>query len=190
MKSYILVLLVFFFSFTITGKVTLQNPIDREDPLINSFDTIFRPAANADGYSVVKNSDLSRLKSTLSDSIKRKEAQLLELKKEAALLKNNKDTLRTVGSAISQPQEMTGVKGAVAEDAADSNIVYILAIGCLLLVTAFFGFRIVMNRQVVRAAKEQVAVLEQDFEAHKRNSLERERKLMRELIDAQNANLE
>ena len=167
-----------------------QNSL-RSGTITSQFDYIYRVSNNFQEYEVVKKSNLEQLKANVLDSIRTINSQLVEIKASQA---GHSDTLAVL---TAQMNEAIAEKEA-ALDAQDSfsflgiNIqktVYSLMMWALVAVLgatlAFFAVQYFRSSGRIRKAEKDLMEVQEEFDQHRKNTLERERKLKRELIDAQ-----
>ena len=167
-----------------------QNSL-RSGTITSQFDYIYRVSNNFQEYEVVKKSNLEQLKANVLDSIRTINSQLAEIKTSQA---GHSDTLAVL---TAQMNEAIAEKEA-ALDAQDSfsflgiNIqktVYSLMMWALVAVLgatlAFFAVQYFRSSGRIRKAEKDLMEVQEEFDQHRKNTLERERKLKRELIDAQ-----
>lgn len=144
-------------------------------------DTIFRQASNSPGYLVVKKADWDRLRKVWTDSLTQNEELLIrEQKKYNAKV----DSIQQiVGSEILQESK----PDTNPTNPSDFSIpILALSLGLLIIYGAVITIKLFSQKIGLKSQIERLDQLEKDLEQHKRNSIERERKLMRELIDTQN----
>ncbi|MDP2039566.1 MAG: hypothetical protein Q8S14_00970 [Algoriphagus sp.] len=144
-------------------------------------DTIFRRATNSPGYLVVKEADWDRLKKVWKDSFKQKEELLNQEQKK---FNAKVDSLQQI-EASTNHQEPSPKSDNNTTNTSDFTIP-ILALGILIIYGTVTTIKLISQKIGVKTQIERLYQLEKDLELHKRNSIERERKLMRELIDVQN----
>jgi hypothetical protein len=148
---------------------------------IEASDTIFRRATNSPGYLVVKEADWDRLKKVWKDSFKQKEELLIqEQKKYNAKVDSIQQIVDSANIQESKPDNNP-------TNPSDFTIpILALSLGLLIIYGAVITIRLLSQKIGLKSQIEQLDQIEKDFDRHKRNSIERERKLMRELIDVQN----
>lgn len=187
---------LFFILFSIAFSSLAQNSSDGQNSLqsgtIDSqFDYIYDVSNNFQEYKVVKQSNLDQLKSNILDSMQTMRAEVLDIKNQ---IKSQNDSI----SAINQRLEQSEIEKQEAIDAKDnfsflgigihkavySSIMWILVAG-LAFGLAFFSFQYFKSFKKIKKAQRDLAELQEEFDQHRKNTLERERKLKRELIDAQ-----
>lgn len=146
-----------------------------------AFDSIFKTAMNSPAYVVASKADILALKNNLKlerDSLyvklKNQETELSQLKSQ---------TLPTnPPSPIEENPQAVG-------SSTTSYLLFQLIIALLVGVVIYFFMKDFSIKKEVREAKDSYKNLITEFEDHKKKAIERERKLMRKVIDLQN-NLE
>lgn len=195
MKKLITIVNVLIFSFGISDVFAQNNQALRDSLRIgtieNQFEYLMIVSDNYNQFEVVDIKNLDRLKLNVLDSLKilrsqyeimrsdvgEKDSLLVQLKtdlakanqeKEEAI--NNRDSLYFLGFSIYK-----SVFGTVMG---------LLVIGLILFLVVFFSrFKSSFGR--VQEAEQTLLDVQEEFERHRRNALERERKMKRELIDLQ-----
>lgn len=163
--------------------VSQQTRVSTNDAQSGASDTIFRKAANSPGYLVVKKTDWDRLRKIWSDSL-RMNSDLLQNERTKYLSKL--DSIQQISSAANL------LKIEKKQTTADSTFLdsTTLWLGLGLVIFILYGgiitFRLYSQNYGLKSQSERVDQLEKDLNQNKKNSIERERKLLRELIDTQN----
>lgn len=142
--------------------------------IIQSMDTLFRAATNSTNFRVISNSDLEQLKARINSAL----ASKVNGKAPVSILRVDTVYLE---SKVSQESPSNAVAGL-----SDYSILWMVAALLLIvisLVLLVMGFK---SRRTMKDSLDRLNTLESDFERHKTNSINRERKLMRDLIDARN----
>lgn len=192
MKKIILTL------FLISGSIALvkaqdstaQNSLN-SGTIESQFEYIYRVSNNFQEYEVVKKSNLEKLKSNIIDSLRsmRKEVGDLKLTQSSQM-----DTIRQINAnlahEIEQKEAAIDLKdsftflGMNIQKTVYSSMMWTLvaALGGFL---AFFSVQYFRSFGRVKKAQKDLAEIQEEFDSHRKNTLERERKLKRELIDAQ-----
>ena len=154
-----------------------------KNDLLSSSDTIFRQAKNSPGYIVAKKSDWDRLKAIWMDSLS---AQQKTLEEQRKLMKSKIDSVNQ-GPSNEEPAEV--IEQSSDDQAESSNDLVLIFIPILLLLFVYGAavtFRLLNHTTNQKSQAEQLVHLESDLIQHKKASIERERRLMRELIDTRN----
>lgn len=174
-------------------QATQANPGSLDSGTIQSqFDYINSVSNNFEEYKVVRRAHLDRIRSNVTDSLKVFKDQLVTLDNQLTEQKTSMDQLN--GSLTTTQKELQA-----ALDMKDSfsfmglyihkstynsmmwGIVIVLAVALL-----FFIYRFKRNYSVTAEIKKTLEETREEFEQHRRNTLERERKLNRQLVDEMN----
>jgi hypothetical protein len=146
-------------------------------------DTIFRRATNSPGYLVVKEADWDRLRKIWTDSLKQNQELLIQEQKK---FNAKVDSLQQI-EASTNNQKTTPKSDNNPTNPSDFTIpILALSLGLLIIYGAVITIKLLSQKTGHKSQIDRLDQIEEDFERHKRNSIERERKLMRELIDVQN----
>lgn len=194
MRFSVLTLLLFFCSFQLQtlaqDTTSVQNSLN-SGTISSQFDYIYRVSNGFQEYEVVKKANLEKLKSNITDSIR-------VLKKEIADLKLNQSSVTDSLANFSQILEQANQEkeaailekdsfsflGLAIEKNLYSTIMWLLVSG-LAGAMAFFSVQYFRSFGRVKKAQKDLEEVQAEFDQHRKNALERERKLKRELIDAQ-----
>lgn len=163
----------------------------RSGSITSQFEYIYQMSNNFQEYEVVKKSNLEQLKSNVLDSIRTLTAQLKDIKSAQSA---HTDTLAALMDAMNQAQ----LEKQVALEAQDSfsflgmniqksvysSIMWILVVA-LIAGMVFFAVQYFRSFGRISKAEKDLMDVQEEFDQHRKNTLERERKLKRELIDAQ-----
>ncbi len=157
----------------------------------SQFEYIYRTSNNFQEYEVVKKSNLEALKSHILDSLKVYKDQIVMLKSEKtaqadSVLLLSGELARTVKEkeeAIDAKESFSFLGMNIQKSLYSSMMWIIVAVlGGMLL---FFSMQYFKSSGRIRKAQKDLEDLQGEFEQHRKNALDRERKLKRELIDAQ-----
>jgi hypothetical protein len=157
----------------------------------SQFDYIYNTSNNFQEYKVVKKTNLDLLKSNILDSMKTMRGEVASQK---TLMQGKNDSIASLNALL----EVSESEKQVAIDAKDnftflgigihkavySSMMWIL-VGILAVALAFFSFQYMKSFKKIRKAQRDLVEVQEEFDNHRKNTLERERKLKRELIDAQ-----
>lgn len=157
----------------------------------SQFDYIYSVSNNFQEYKVVKMTNLDRLKSNILDSMRIMRQEVLGLKTQ---ISNQKDSLGSVNAVLLQAE--TEKEEAIA---AKDNFTFLgigihkdfyssmmwLLVAVLGLALGFFSMQYMKSFKKIKKAQSDLAEVQEEFDSHRKNTLNRERKLKRELIDAQ-----
>jgi hypothetical protein len=168
----------------------MQESINLQTSAPSISDTIFRSAVNSPGYLVVKKSDWEAYKKLWNDSIT---SQVNRLESERVAVQQKLDSLNKASTLPTQalhqqePSDRSDSDES-PESSAQLNPV-LLAILLLFLVANGLGlfFFFLRKNKGMKDQNERMKLLENELSEYKTASIQRERKLMRELIDARQA---
>ncbi|MFC3416349.1 hypothetical protein [Algoriphagus hitonicola] len=188
--------ILFFILFSIAFNSVAQNSSDSQNSLQsgtinNQFDYIYEVSNNFQEYKVVKRTNLDQLKTNILDSMQTMRAEVIDLKSQ---IRSQNDSTAAINQRLAQSeiekQEAIDAKdnfsflGIGIHKAVYSSIMWIL-VAVLASALAFFSFQYFKSFKKIQKAQRDLADLQEEFDQHRKNTLERERKLKRELIDAQ-----
>jgi hypothetical protein len=151
------------------------------------FEKIFSPASNSNNHYIVNQKDLQKLKvivQTRSDST---DVIIKSLKDN---YQSKKDSLNNSIKEVDSLTHMLSEKLLVenrnyqrkrASIFGNFFLITALSISLLLLITMYFKLR-----EKYKYSFESLIEVEKNFDSHKKSAIERERKLLRELIDLKN----
>ena len=145
---------------------------------ISPFDTVFQPAINSPTYVVASKDQVNSLKVYFENELT-KHIDEIELNKEQInQLNNSLDSLLTVTSQY-KPVPVAANKSNILIISIGINVILFI-----IFIVIFLGG--LQMRKVLKEGKDSYVNLEKEFDLHKKNAIERERKLMRKIIDLQN----
>ncbi len=167
-----------------------QNSL-RSGTITSQFDYIYRVSNNFQEYEVVKKSNLEQLKANVLDSIRTINSQLAEIKASQA---GHSDTLAALTAQMNEAiaekeaaleaQDSFSFLGINIQKTVYSSMMWAL-VAVLGATLAFFAAQYFRSSGRIRKAEKDLMEVQEEFDQHRKNTLERERKLKRELIDAQ-----
>ncbi len=167
-----------------------QNSL-RSGTIISQFDYIYRVSNNFQEYEVVKKSNLEQLKANVLDSIRTRSKEVADLKNHLETLDDSVVLVKNLlaaeieqkNQAIADRDNFTFL-GLGVQKTAYSSMMWVLVLA-LSAALAFFAMQYFRSASKISKAKKDLIDVQEEFEQHRKNTLERERKLKRELIDAQ-----
>lgn len=195
MLKFIRLFLSALFTFSIFQIAISQTPEQgnslKSGTIESQFEYIYNTSNNFQEYKVVKKSNLDLLKSNILDSIKTMRGEVASQK---TLMQGKNDSIAGLNKLL----EVSESEKQVAIDAKDnftffgigihkgvySSLMWIL-VGVLAVALTFFSFQYTRSFKKIRKAERDLVEVQEEFDNHRKNTLERERKLKRELIDAQ-----
>jgi len=196
MKSVFPLLLSLIFLITISTITFAQEISDdkgslRSGTIDSQFEYIYSVSNNFQEYKVVKQTNLDQLKSNILDSMRTMRSEVGNLK---LLIVNEKDSIANLKSILvtaeSEKQEAIAEKdnfsflGIGIDKAVYSSMMWIL-VAVLAGALAIFSFQYFSSFKKIKKAQKDLAEVQEEFDNHRKTMLDRERKLKRELVDAQ-----
>lgn len=157
----------------------------------SQFDYIYSISNNFQEYKVVKRTNLDKLKSNILDSMRTMRQEVLDLK---TLISNQKDSIGSMNEILlhaeTEKEEAIAAKdnftflGMGIHKAVYSSMMWLI-VAILAVALGFFSMQFFRSFKKIKKAQNDLAEVQEEFDSHRKNTLERERKLKRELIDAQ-----
>lgn len=193
MKEY--TLLVFFLFFGVsTGfsqdSVSTQNSL-RSGTITSQFDYIYRVSNNFQEYEVVKKAHLEQLKANVLDSVRTLSKKVSDLNQQMASLNDSVVTAKNQLSAEIEEKNVAiadrdnfNFLGMGIQKTVYSSMMWTL-VAILAAALAFFAVQYFKSFGRIKKAENDFLEVQEEFDQHRKNTLERERRLKRELIDAQ-----
>lgn len=185
MKLSFLTLVVIFISFASFSQETLI-----EDSSLNGqFDKIYRTSTNYQVYKVISKEKYLQLKKNVLDSLKNVKSLVIEKEN---LLQQEKENSKKTKELLSKTQIDLEVANKKENSISLfglqlSKVSYNLILwGIVLLLffgLSYFIFKFFRSNILTKEAQDNLEVVEQEFEQHRKKSLEREQKLRRQLQD-------
>ncbi len=186
---------IFFFNNSYAQDSQEESSLSLDSGTIDSqFEYVFRKSGNFKGtrgqkYEAVKQTWLLRLKSNVLDSLKTTYQELDKTQTVVATQAKTIDDLNTelantkteLNNTISEKDSMT-LFGMQTTKPNYSMILWSI-IGALAVLLLFFIYKFRNSNAVTKQAKLNLAEIEEEFEEHRRNALEREQKVRRQLQD-------
>ncbi|SDI19903.1 tRNA (guanine-N1)-methyltransferase [Winogradskyella thalassocola] len=192
----VIVILLVTFSFQ---TVIAQTDNDDEEKLSlnsgtidNQFEFVIRRSNSWQDYKTVKKTWLYALKAHTLDSLKAVHKDLVDtqaiVKKQAGEIESLKSSLSNTEStlnATNDEKDNISLFG-IQTNKASYKILMWSIIGGLLVLLLFFIYKFKGSNSATREAKHKLEEVESEFEEHRRNALEREQKVRRQLQDELN----
>lgn len=196
MKRVLLLSLILIVVFT-NSHVTFSQESTEDKGSLKSgtidsqFDYIYSVSNNFQEYKVVKRTNLDQLKSNILDSMRTMRAEVGDLK---TLIVSEKDSIVNLNTMLETAE--TEKLDAIAEKdnfsflgmgihkAVYSSMMWTL-VAVLAGALAIFSFQYFSSFKKIKKAQKDLAEIQEEFDNHRKNMLDRERKLKRELVDAQ-----
>lgn len=169
---------------------------ETKESIEEKFEDILRRSNNYREYEVIKKSDIGRIRQEIADSLnsfKKSVGELRSTINERDLnIDNLNDSLQLVNTELkeSRKKEDSIYLFGMLMKKTSYNYTMLGLIGLLLVLLFFFITRYRSSSDQTRSAKEKLANIEAEFEAHRQRSLEREQQIRRKLQDEINKNKE
>ncbi|WP_299162903.1 tRNA (guanine-N1)-methyltransferase [uncultured Tenacibaculum sp.] len=179
------------FVFIFTQSIIAQNTSKIEQPntVENQFKKLYKNSNNYQIYKVIKKNEFLSLQKNILDSVKviKKDAVSKQLKineqlKNITSLQTKIDTLKSNLSVSIEKEDAISFIGIPLKKSAYNSILWSI-IGALLFGLAFFIYRFKNSNTVTKETKDLLIDVEHEFEQYKRNSIDKEQKLRRQLQD-------
>jgi septal ring factor EnvC (AmiA/AmiB activator) len=174
------------------GYVNAQEEGLDKGTISSQFDYVKNVSTNYQDYKVVKRAHLDRLESNINDSINSFHRQVAELKSQIDTQRSSIDQLnqqisetnQQLSDAVEQ-RDSFSIFGVYLHKALYNNLMWgIVILLATALVVSYFRFR--RSHVVTAETKKRLEEIQEEYEQHRKNTLERERKLNRQLVDALN----
>ncbi|NAS30918.1 tRNA (guanine-N1)-methyltransferase [Flavobacteriaceae bacterium R38] len=167
-----------------------------EGPIDNQFEYVIKKSGNYNSanvsYEVVRRAWINKLRKNVIDTLIKSKAEATKLQAQINTQQNEisslKSELSTTNSNLTQTskeKDSISFFGSLVQKGFYKTIMWgIIAVLTILLLTFIYKFR--NSNIITQEAKSGLADLEEEFEQHRRRSLEREQKLSRQLQDELN----
>ena len=180
--------IAFIFIFT-QSIIAQENLPEQPNTVENQFNELYKNSNNYQIYKVVKKNEYLRLQKSILDSIKviktdaaSKQVKIDEQQKSITELQTKIDTLNKDLTTSIDKEDAISFIGIPLQKTTYNTIVWGI-IFALLAGLAFFIYRFNNSNVVTKEIRSLLADTEEEFEQHKRKSLEKEQKLRRQLQD-------
>ncbi|WP_028887166.1 hypothetical protein [Tenacibaculum ovolyticum] len=176
--------------FILTQSVIAQTTIINEPNTVkNQFKKLYKNSNNYQIYKVVKKNAFLSLQKNILDSIKiikedaiSKQLKINEQQKSITSLQTKIDTLNSDLSVSIDKEDAFSFIGISLNKGTYNTILWSI-IGILLIGLAFFIYRFNNSNSVTKETKNLLTDVELELEQYKRNSIDKEQKLRRQLQD-------
>ncbi|OOG70783.1 hypothetical protein [Algoriphagus sp. A40] len=193
MKVYALLGVFLFFGCSIASAqdtTATQNSL-RSGTITSQFEYIYRVSNNIREHEVVKKSHLEQLKANVLDSIRTRTKEITQLQTQIGSLNDSMTLVKQLLSteveqknqAIASGDNFTFF-GITIQKTVYSSLMWILVV-VLAGALGFFAMQYFRSFGRIKKAEKDFLEVQEEFEQHRKNTLDRERKLKRELINAQ-----
>ena len=158
------------------------------------FDKIFKVSATFQNYKIVGKDEFLSLKKNVLDSVKKFRKAFVNIEN---LLKNERENIAYLNETLTQKtleldnalfkENSISLFGATLNKYTYSFILWTIIIGFGAGIV-FFVFKFLKSNVIAKQAQDSLLIVEEEFEIHRKNSIEREQKLRRQLQDEINKN--
>jgi len=202
-QTNLLLAAVFFFIFSFFANGQNQTEDDKlsldSGTLESQFEYLTKKSTNwrderGQSYEVIRNHWIAKIKAHTLDSLKAIKKDLSDTQnkvtaqsKEIEQLKNNLSNTKTNLETTNQEKDSMSLFGLQMSKTGYNALMWSI-IAALLALLLVFIFRFKNSNSITKAAKLKLSETEEEFEEHRRNALEREQKVRRQLQDEINKN--
>jgi len=191
MKFKILFTLFITFSFVSFAQEAVQedNSIKGQFDKIYRTSTTFKPLGTGKKYKVINLINYQQLKSNVLDSLK-SSRKLISEKED--LLKLERENIQNINASLNktkveleaalQKENSISLFGAQLNKVTYNIIIWFIIVA-LAFCLSFFVFKFSRSNVLTKQAQENLTDVEQEFDDHKKKSIEREQKVRRQLLD-------
>ena len=171
------------------SQVDVQETVQEDKSIKGQFDKIYRISTTYQVYKVIGKDKYLNLKSNVLDSIEVAKSLILEKEN---LLKAERDNIKKTKSILSKTQADLEASNKKENSISLfgiqlSKIKYNLLLWSIIIVfllgLIYFIFKFSRSNILTKEAQNNLLDVEQEFEEHRKKSLEREQKLRRQLQD-------
>ncbi len=189
LKTLFILFLITSFSAFSQEEIKEDNSIEGQFDKIYRTSTTFRPPGTGKKYKVIDLVKYQSLKTNILDSIKNSKKIISEKEN---LLISERSNLQKVNAALNKTKveldaalqkENTISLLGVQLDKVTYNLILWFIIITLALCLSFFVFKFTRSNVLTKTAQENLTSVEEEFEDHRKKSIEREQKLRRQLQD-------
>jgi septal ring factor EnvC (AmiA/AmiB activator) len=191
MKNRLLIVIISFFS--LCGISLAQEEGSLNSGTISSqFDYLNSVSNNYQEFKVVKKANLDKIRKNVTDSLNVFKDQLATINVD---LKQKQDQIARLEAEVAEVQQQFqkaeeardsfSFLGIPIHKSAYSSLMWTIVFG-LLGAFLFFLYQYSQSHKVISKARKDLEETREEFDQHRKNTLERERKLKRELVDALN----
>ena len=171
-------------------KIAAQETIVEEPKTLeNQFDKIYRTSTTYQTYKVISMNKYLELKKNVLDSVKATEKTIADkdellASERANIVKLEKELNETKANLTASTEKENSISFIGLElNKTTYNLLVWTIIIALALALGLFIFKFTRSNVLTKKAQEKLLEVEQEFESHRKNSLEREQKLRRQLQD-------
>ena len=187
MKTKIFTFFTLFLITTLFGQINTN--LNDSVSIGYQFDNLIEISNRYEDFRVVKTNNILELKSNVMDSISAVKKEFAAAKNEINSQKNTIDSLKTafsrseetINTLKNQTQNISFLGIQFNKDVFKTILLSIIAV--LAIIGLIFISKYTRSNKITTQALNDLKVLEEEFETHRKNALEREQKVRRELLD-------
>jgi len=187
MKTKIFTFFTLFLMTTLFGQINTN--LNDTVSIGHQFDNLIKTSNRYEDFRVVKTNAILQLKSNVIDSISVVNKGFSAAKSEINSQKNTIDSLKTVLNAseeiilaLKHESQSISFIGIEFNNSVFKTILLSI-IAVLAIIGLVFISKYTQSNKITKQALNDLKVLEEEFETHRKNALEREQKVRRELLD-------
>ncbi len=189
----ILFILLFFSATTLQSqnekKQTIITKALTKDNLKNQFETLIEKSPTFQGFNNLRFGNVRKFKTNLFDTLKAFDnkykianTKIKEQRLEIEKLNTNITSINTSLSDITKEKDSVNVFGIRTTKTTYNTVLWSIILS-LLMTTLVFLFKFKSSNKTTKDTKNSYTEIENEFETHRKNSLEREQVLRRKLQD-------
>ena len=180
---------------TISFVSFAQEAVQEDNSIKGQFDeiyrtsTTFKPLGTGKKYKVINLINYQHLKSNVLDSLKNSKKLISE---KEDLLKLERENIQNINASLNktkveleaalQKENSISLFGAQLNKVTYNIIIWFIIVA-LAFCLSFFVFKFSRSNVLTKQAQENLTDVEQEFDDHKKKSIEREQKVRRQLLD-------
>ncbi|MFD2035717.1 hypothetical protein ACFSKL_13015 [Belliella marina] len=196
-KTILLVLIAtsFFINSGHAQENTAETGSLNSGTISSQFDYLNSISNNFQEYKVVKKTNLDKIKSNVIDSLHVFKKELIDIhvtvKDQQAKINQLEEEINNTQAeleAANKARDSFFFFGLPIHKSAYNSIMWTIVTG-LLAAFLFFLYKYSKSHKVITLARKNLEETVEEFEQHRKNTLDRERKLKRELVDAINGKI-
>lgn len=190
--KYLSVIILFIYTASFGQGAQNQDLINKalsSESINNQFDVLVSKSPSFQNFKNIRNVNINKFTRNFKDSLvaskKKFGDALLKIENQKSEISKLNATINTANidiTKISEEKDSIGLFGLRMSKASYNTILWSIILG-LSITTLFFLFRYKSSHSGTKNAKFSLAEIEDEFETHKKNSLEREQVLRRKLQD-------
>ncbi|WP_167342477.1 hypothetical protein [Nonlabens sp. SY33080] len=190
MKFYFF-LLILFITHT---SILAQDSIATHEKLNNKFNEVIESSNRYQEYRVIEIDKINKLKKEVTTTAEDQDIEINNLNKriedqvsQIQELNDQMEASKIDIAALEKGQDSMELLGIQLEKSM-YNIILWSIIGILTILLISFIYKFKNSNSLTSTAQEQLAQIEEEYENYRRNALEKEQRLNRQLLDAKKAN--